>query len=264
MDPLPNTFPPFPQFAPGEVWLVGAGPGDPRLLTLLAVHAFRSADVVLHDALVDKRILALAREGAEVRFAGKRGGKTAHSQSDINGIIIALAREGRRVLRLKGGDPLVFGRGGEEALALQRARIPFRIVPGLTSGLAGPAVVGIPATTRNTNHAVILATGHCAAGGHGGVEWEALARTGQPIILYMAMAHLAEIALALQRGGLAADTPTAIIAAATTERERVLETRLAVAAKAAEAAGLEPPAIIVIGRTAALRAELVKGMAARA
>jgi uroporphyrin-III C-methyltransferase len=263
MDLLPNTFPAFPEFAPGEVWLVGAGPGDPRLLTLLAMHALRSADVVIHDALVDERILVLAREGAEIRFAGKRGGKPSSLQRDINEVIIALARAHKRVLRLKGGDPFVFGRGGEEALALSRAGVSFRIVPGLTSGLAGPALAGIPATTRETNHAVILATGHCAVDGGNGNDWTALARTGQPIVLYMAMSHLAEIAAALQRGGLPADTPTTIITAATTMRERVLESELAVAAAAAEAAGLEPPAIIVIGRQAALRAELLKGMVAR-
>jgi cobyrinic acid a,c-diamide synthase len=260
MHPHPNSFPSFPEFAPGEVWLVGAGPGDPRLLTLLAMHALRSADVVVHDALVDERILSLAREGAEIRFAGKRGGRPSHLQTDINQEIIALARAHKRVLRLKGGDPFVFGRGGEEALALSQAGVSFRIVPGLTSGLAGPALAGIPATTRETNHAIILATGRCGADGKGGNDWGALARTGQPIVLYMAMSHLAEIAAALQRGGLAADTPTTIITAATTTRERVLESELGIAAAAAEAAGLEPPAIIVIGRQASLRAELVKGM----
>jgi uroporphyrin-III C-methyltransferase len=260
MVPLPSTFPGFPEFAPGEVWLVGAGPGDPRLLTLLAWHALRSADVVVHDALVDERILGLACPGAEIRFAGKRGGKPSAQQSDINEVVIALARAHKRVLRLKGGDPFVFGRGGEEALALSRAGISFRIVPGLTAGLAAPALAGIPATTRETNHAVILATGRCAANGEGDIDWAALARTGQPIVLYMSMSHLAEIATALQRGGLAADTPTTIISAATTRRERVLESELQTAAAAAEAAGLEPPAIIVIGRPAALRAELLKGM----
>jgi uroporphyrin-III C-methyltransferase len=263
MQPLPNTFPSFPEFASGEVWLVGAGPGDPRLLTLLAVHALRSADIVLHDALVDERILELAREGAEIRFAGKRGGKPSPLQSDINEVVIALARARRKVLRLKGGDPFVFGRGGEEALALSRAGISFRIVPGLTSGLAAPALAGIPATTRETNHAIILATGHCAVESDEGLDWAALARIGQPIVLYMAMSRLAEIAAALQRGGLAPDTPTTIITDATTRRERVLESELGIVAVAAEAAGLQPPAIIVIGRQAALRAELLKGMAAR-
>jgi cobyrinic acid a,c-diamide synthase len=262
MHRLPDNFPKFPEFSPGEVWLVGAGPGDPQLLTLLAMHALHSADVVIHDALVDKRILTLAREGAEIRFAGKRGGKPSPPQRDINEVIIALARAHKKVLRLKGGDPFVFGRGAEEALALSRAGVPFRIVPGLTSGLAAPALAGIPATTRETNHAIILATGHCAVDSEEGNDWAALARTGQPIVLYMAMSHLAEIASALQRGGLAANTPTTIITAATTMRERVLESELGVAAAAAEAAGLEPPAIIVIGRQAGLRRELLKAMVA--
>ena len=197
----PDIFPPFPDMKPGEVWLVGAGPGDPRLLTVMAVHALGMADAVVHDALVDSRILKLARAGAEIHHAGKRGGKPSPHQRDINELIIALAKKGLRVLRLKGGDPFVFGRGGEEALALVRAGVPFRVVPGLTSGLAGPALAGIPATTRETNHAVILAAGYRAIDEVAEREWEALARTGQPIILYMAMPHLDVIARAFQRGG---------------------------------------------------------------
>jgi uroporphyrin-III C-methyltransferase len=260
MDPLPDTFPPFPEMNPGEVWLVGAGPGDPRLLTLMALHALRSADVVIHDALVDPAILRLARAGAKLHHAGKRGGKPSPQQRDINELIIAEAKQGHRVLRLKGGDPFVFGRGGEEARALVGAGIPFRVVPGLTSGLAGLALAGIPATTRETNHAVILAAGHRAIDEEGTKEWEALAATGQPIILYMAMAHLDAIAAAFQRGGLSPDTPTTIIASASLESERVLETRLGAAAADAKANGIEPPTIIVVGSIAGLRAELLGGM----
>jgi uroporphyrin-III C-methyltransferase len=160
------------------------------------------------------------------------------------------------VLRLKGGDPFVFGRGGEEARALAQAGISFRVVPGLTAGLAGAALAGIPATMRETNHAVILATGHRAVDERAEREWEALARTGQPIILYMAMSHLADIARAFERGGIAADTPVTIIASASLEGERILETRLGAAAADAKSHGLEPPAIIVVGTIAGLRTEL--------
>src|SRR5215469_3956139 len=133
----------FPEFRGGEVWLAGAGPGDPRLLTLLALHALASADEVVYDALVDARVLELAGKGAVLTFAGKRGGRTSSAQRDINGLLIERARAGRRVLRLKGGDPFVFGRGGEEALALAAAAIPFRIIPGVTAGLAATALAGI-------------------------------------------------------------------------------------------------------------------------
>jgi uroporphyrin-III C-methyltransferase len=256
----PDIFPPFPDMAPGEVWLVGAGPGDPRLLTVMAIHALRVADTIVHDALVDERILRLAREGAEIRFAGKRGGRPSPLQRDINELIVAEAKMGRRVLRLKGGDPFVFGRGGEEAHALVRAGIPFRIVPGLTSGLAAPALAGIPATTRETNHAVILAAGHRAEGESAERAWEALAATGQPIILYMALAQLDEIAAAFLRGGLSPDTPAAIISQATSASERVVDTRLSDLVADARAHDIRAPAVIVVGSIAGLRAVLASGM----
>src|SRR5437016_2824771 len=139
----------FPTLAPGHVWLAGAGPGDPGLLTLDAMAGLAQADVVVHDALVDKRVLALANPQARLEFAGKRGGKPSPLQADISQRLIELAREGRRVLRLKGGDPFVFGRGGEEALALANAGIAFRIIPGVTSGLAALVAASIPATMRS-------------------------------------------------------------------------------------------------------------------
>jgi uroporphyrin-III C-methyltransferase len=254
-------YPEFPAFNPGEVWLVGAGPGDPRLLTLMAVHALRSCDVVVHDELIDPRVLDYLRPSADIESAGKRGGIPSPHQRDINERLIALARENKRVLRLKGGDPFVFGRGGEEALSLARAGVRFRVVPGLTSGLAGAALAGIPATTRETNHAVILATGHRAIDEHSGREWEAIARTGQPVILYMAMAHLGEIASAFMRGGMAAETPVAIIGSATFPAERVLETELHRAAADAKANNVGAPAVVVVGRIAALRSELLANLA---
>lgn len=256
----PDIFPAFPDMVPGEVWLVGAGPGDPRLLTVMAIHALRSADTIVHDALVDARILRLARDDAEIHYAGKRGGRPSPQQRDINEIILAEARRGRRVLRLKGGDPFVFGRGGEEAYALSAAGIPFRIVPGLTSGLAALALAGIPATTRETNHAVILAAGHRAEGDSAIRAWEALAATGQPIILYMALAQLEEISAAFLRGGMSPATPATIISHATGVDERIVDTHLADLVADARAHDIEAPAVIVVGSIAGLRAVLAPGM----
>lgn len=260
MKQLPDNIVDFPVFVPGEVWLTGAGPGDPRLLTLMAVHALQTADDVVHDALVDARVLRLARAEATLIPAGKRGGKPSLHQGDINELLIERAKSGRRVLRLKGGDPFVFGRGGEEAMALTRAGLRFRVIPGITSGLAGAALAGIPATTRTTNHAVILATGHRAADEASAADWEALAHSGQPIILYMAISHFSEIAAAFQRGGLAPETPTTVIQSATTEHERVFETKLGVAAAEAKEQGLSAPSIIVVGAIAGLRRELLAHM----
>ena len=164
MRAMDDLFRDMPAFAPGSVWLAGAGPGDPGLLSLLALHGLRQADVVVYDALVDERILALARPRHCAEYAGKRGGKPSAKQRDISLRLIELAREGKRVLRLKGGDPFVFGRGGEEALALVAARIPFRIVPGISAGIGGLAYAGIPVTHRDVNSAVTFVTGHDASG----------------------------------------------------------------------------------------------------
>jgi uroporphyrin-III C-methyltransferase len=236
----------YPAFAPGEVWLVGAGPGDPGLLTLDAVAGLLQADVVVHDALVDARVLALARSGAQMQFAGKRGGKPSIAQEDISAQLVAFARRGLRVLRLKGGDPFVFGRGGEEILALAAAGVPFRVVPGVTAGLGGLASACIPATMRGVNQAIILATGH-GPDEEGDIDWSALARTRQPIVLYMGLRNLENIAAALMRGGLPASTPAAVIASATLAEQQVLVSKLECIATDARAANFAAPAIVVIG-----------------
>ena len=172
----------LPDFEPGHVWLVGAGPGDPGLLSALALHALGRADTVVYDALVDPRILRLARAGTALDYAGKRGGRPSPEQPDISARLIRLAREGKRVLRLKGGDPCVFGRGGEEAGALAAAGVPFRIVPGITAGIGGLAYAGIPLTHRDTNSAVTFLTGHDSDGSaQGGLDWQAIAR-GAPVL----------------------------------------------------------------------------------
>src|SRR5712671_5908128 len=246
----------LPDFTPGSVWLVGAGPGDPGLLSALALHALDRADVLVYDALVDPRILALAPAGAQLDYAGKRGGRPSPSQPDISARLIRLAREGRRVLRLKGGDPCVFGRGGEEALALAEAAIPFRIVPGITAGIGGLAYAGIPVTHRDINSAVTFVTGHSSGGAvPNGIDWEAIARGSPVIVLYMGLRQLGAIAARLIAAGRRADEPVAIVSKATTPAQRVLVTSLAKAAAAAEA-GIEGPTIIAVGEVVRLRAAL--------
>src|SRR6516162_8995262 len=217
--------PDAPVLAPGHVWLAGAGPGDPGLLTLDALAGLSQADVVVHDALVDRRVLALAGPQARLEFAGKRGGRPSATQADISRRIIELAKAGERVLRLKGGDPFVFGRGGEEAIALAAAGVPFRIVPGVTAGLAALAAASIPATLREVNRAVIFAAGHGAEDDH--FDWGPLARAGAPIVLYMVLHSLDRIAAALMRAGCDPESPAAVIAAATTSAERLLVSTLA-------------------------------------
>jgi uroporphyrin-III C-methyltransferase len=246
----------LPELAPGSVWLVGAGPGDPGLLSMLAFHALSQADAVVYDALVDPRVLALARAGAELDYAGKRGGRPSPQQPDISLRLIRLARAGKRVLRLKGGDPFVFGRGGEEALALVAAGVPFRIVPGITAGIGGLAYAGIPATHRDTNSAVAFVTGHASDGEvPDGLDWEALARV-PVLVLYMALKHLDQITRRLMAAGKPADEPVAIVIKAATPQQRVVETTLARAAADAVAHGLEPPAVIAVGPVVRLRAGL--------
>jgi len=235
-----------PTLARGEVWLVGAGPGDPGLLTLDALAALLQADVIVHDALVDVRVLRLAGKNAVLEFAGKRGGKPSASQDDISERLVTLARSGLRVVRLKGGDPFVFGRGGEEVLALVAAKVPFRVVPGITAGLGGLAVAGIPATMRGVNQAIILATAH-NPDEQDTTDWAALARAGQPIVLYMAMRTLEAIVAALMSGGLAASTPAAIIASASLAEQRVVESTLGTLVADARTGNVGAPAIVVIG-----------------
>ena len=245
----------LPAFEPGWVWLVGAGPGDPGLLTLLAAHALAAADIVVHDALVDARILALARPDAVLRFAGKRGGKPSPTQPDISAQLVRLAREGKRVLRLKGGDPFVFGRGGEEALALVAAGVPFRIVPGVTAATGGLGYAGIPVTHRDTNSAVTFITGHTIGGAvPDGLDWPALARGAPVLVFYMALKHIGEIAERLIAAGRPPSEPVALVAHATTDRQQVVETDLANVAAAA--LSVEPPALLVVGEVVRLRSGL--------
>jgi len=245
----------LPSFQPGWVWLVGAGPGDPALLTIAALHALRNADTVVHDALVDPRILSLAAPGAELIYAGKRGGKPSPKQPDISARLVALAREGRKVLRLKGGDPFLFGRGGEEALTLVDAGIPFRVVPGVTAAIGGMAYAGIPMTHRATATAVTFVTGHNLSGQlPSDLDWRALASGAQVLVFYMALKHIDDIVTRLLSAGLPADTPAALIADATTTRQNIIECRLSDAPEAATA--VSPPALFVVGEVVRLRGGL--------
>jgi len=258
---LANVRGAMPVLPPGHVWLAGAGPGDPGLLTLYALAGLAHADVIVHDALVDKRVLALAGAQARLEFAGKRGGRPSALQADISKRLIELAKEGRRVLRLKGGDPCIFGRGGEEAMALAAAGIPFRIIPGVTSGLAALAAASIPATVRQVNRAIILAAGH--GGEEDGYDWGPLARTGEPIVLYMVMHNLERVAAALIAAGRQPKTPAAIIVAATTPAERILVSTLERIAADAREHALESPAIAVIGDIVKMRDHLLATVANR-
>ncbi|WP_417411412.1 uroporphyrinogen-III C-methyltransferase [Hoeflea sp.] len=247
----------LPQMKPGEVWLVGAGPGDPGLLTLHAANALSQADVIVHDALVNADCLKLARTGALLEYAGKRGGKPSAKQRDISLRLVELAREGHRVLRLKGGDPFVFGRGGEEALTLVEHQVPFRVVPGITAGIGGLAYAGIPVTHRDTNHTVTFLTGHDSSGVvPDRIDWDGVARGSQVIIMYMAMKHIAAIASSLIAAGRNADEPVAFVTDASTAEQKVLETTLSRAADDVAASGLQPPAIVVIGQVVRLRPAL--------
>ena len=254
---MTDAFAELPDLMPGHVWLAGAGPGDPGLMTLLAVHALRQADVIVYDALVDETCLRWASARADLHFAGKRGGKPSPKQRDISLKLVELARSGKRVLRLKGGDPFVFGRGGEEALTLVEHRVPFRIVPGVTAGIGGLAYAGIPVTHRDTNHAVTFLTGHDSSGlVPERIDWAAIAKGSPVIVMYMAMKHIAPIVAALLEAGRQASEPVAFVCNASTPQQQVLETTLGRAVEDVAASRLEPPAIVVVGDVVRLRSSL--------
>jgi len=251
---LPSS---LPAIQPGHVWLAGAGPGDPGLLTLLAAKALSEADVIVHDALVNDDCLKLARSGAILEYAGKRGGKPSAKQRDISLRLVELAKSGLRVLRLKGGDPFVFGRGGEEAMTLIEHGVPFRIVPGITAGIGGLAYAGIPVTHREVNHTVTFLTGHDSSGVvPDRIDWDAIGRGSPVIVMYMAMKHMGQIAANLIAAGRSVDEPVAFVCDAATPAQTVLETTLGRAEADMLSAGIEPPAIVVVGEVVRLRASL--------
>ncbi len=260
MNANPNSSYPLP----GMVLLVGSGPGDPDLLTIGAFKALQTADVVVHDSLVSEEILALIPETCEKIHAGKRGGSPSACQADISETLVQLAKAGRRVVRLKGGDPFVFGRGGEEAERLVADSIPFRVIPGLTSGVAGPAYAGIPITHRDVNANVAFLTGHESAENpsfmdgepSSRINWEAVATAFPVLVLYMAMQNLAVVVSRLIQAGRSPDTPVAVIRWATTIKQQTLITTLGDVTDDVETLALKPPAIIVIGDVVRYREQL--------
>ena len=241
-------------FEPGWVWLAGAGPGDPGLITALGLYAVSAADVILYDALANDALLGLARPGAALIFAGKRAGTKSCKQSDISRTLVSLARKGKRVLRLKGGDPLVFGRGAEEALTLAEAGVPFRIVPGVTAGIGGLAYAGIPVTHRDTGHVVTFITGHGADGKLPDLDWAAVAAGSPTLVLYMARRFAGEIASKLIAAGRSPDEPAAVVANASLDHQSVHITTLH--GLGAAAAVSSAPAILVIGENVRLREQM--------
>lgn len=237
----PTAHPDSPRVA-----LVGAGPGDPELLTLKAVRLLAAAEVVLYDRLVSPEILAMAAPDAELIDVGKRPG-ASHTQDLINDLLVGVAQSGRRVVRLKGGDPFVFGRGGEEVEALAAHGIACEVVPGISSALAAPTAAGIPITHRTVSRAFTVVTGHEAL--HSSpVDWGAAARLGGTLVVLMGVERRAELAQRMMAEGLAADTPVAVVVDATTAEQRVWRGRL----DALGDADVVSPAVMVIGAVAAL------------
>jgi uroporphyrin-III C-methyltransferase len=227
-----------------HVSLVGAGPGDPELLTIKAVRALRRATVVLADDLVADGVLRFVRRSARVIHVGKRGGCASTPQAFIEKLMIAEARRGERVVRLKGGDPFVFGRGGEECDALRASGIEVEVINGLTAGIAAPAAIGIPVTDRRFTQGVALVTGH---GSEHEPDWAALARSGLTLVIYMGVARVQDLVDALLRGGLHGDTPAAVISAAHTPQQRHALCSLATLADTVAAERLPSPAILIVG-----------------
>ena len=227
----------------GKVHLVGAGPGDPELLTLKAVRLLKDADVVLHDELVGEQILRLVRPHAQIRNVGKRCGKKNISQEEINFLMVTLAASGLQVVRLKGGDPLIFGRIGEEVAALREANVNFEIVPGITAALGAASSAQIPLTHRQSSHAVVFLAGHSASGADP-TNWRALVSLGATVVIYMPGHRYSELARKLRGAGLPDETPCAIISRATTSDEQAFPTNVA---NLGEAPRLPAPTLLVIG-----------------
>ena len=236
----------------GKCYLVGAGPGDLGLVTLRAKECIEEAEVIVYDYLCNPEMLKWAPESAEVIYAGKKAGAHTLTQEEINALLVEKALAGKNVVRLKGGDPFVFGRGAEEAQALATARVPFVVVPGITSAIAGPAYAGIPVTHRGLSASVTIASGHTASD----YDWHALATGSGTLVFLMALGNLEEIVERLLAHGRAADEPAAVIQWATTARQRTVHAPLATIAEGARHAQLGSPAVLVVGPTAALAQQL--------
>jgi uroporphyrin-III C-methyltransferase len=237
----------------GKVFICGAGPGDPKLITLRAVELLKTCDVVLYDRLVGREIIDQIRAGTEKVYVGRAAGDPATHQDRTNELMVKYAKKGKNVLRLKGGDPFIFGRGAEEAEYLIRHGIKFEIVPGITSAIASPAYAGVPLTHRRYSSSVAIVTGH------GGAEkdelvvrWDRLAGAVDTIVVLMGIGQLDQISRDLAKAGMKKSTKVAIIASGTTEKQRVVRGMLGTIAGVARKAGVKPPAVVVIGRVAGL------------
>jgi len=251
---IEKLFEKLPDMISGWVWLAGAGPGDPGLLSLLTLKGLQQADVVIYDALVSQDVLDMIGRSAVLEFAGKRGGQPSAKQADISDQLIKHAKAGKKVLRLKGGDPFIFGRGGEEARCLVKSNIPFRVIPGITAGIGGLAYAGIPLTDRHTNSAVTFLTGHGKDGGLSkDIDWDSLSKSSPVIVIYMALSRVELMCQQFLKSGRRPDEALAIISRATMPDQTVLVTTLVDAAEAVVNAKIKAPALIVLGENVKLR-----------
>ncbi|QDC44744.1 siroheme synthase CysG [Methylophilus medardicus] len=239
----------------GEVYLVGGGPGDPDLLTFRALRLMQQCDVCVYDKLVSKEVMELVRRDAELVFVGKSRDQHTLPQEEINQLLARLALEGKRVLRLKGGDPFIFGRGGEEIETLMQHGVPFQVVPGITAANGVSTYAGIPLTHRDYAQACLFITGHLKDGTVD-LDWQAMARPNQTVVIYMGLVGLAQICSNLIAQGVSPDMPAAVIQQGTTQKQRVVESTLQHLAAEVAAAGLKPPSLTIIGEVVKLRARL--------
>jgi len=241
----------------GKVYIVGAGPGDPELITIKATRLIRSADVILYDRLVSEETISLAKEGCELIYVGKHPGESSITQERINEMLVEKAQEGGSIVRLKGGDPFLFGRGGEEAQVLSREGISYEVVPGITSAISVPAYAGIPVTQRHIASSVAFITGHEASTKtKGTVEWERIAQSVDTLVVMMGIRNLGNIAERLIKGGRDPKTPVAIIEKGTTKLQKTITGTLETIEVKARIEGIKPPAITIIGKVVNLREEL--------
>ncbi|RLG97386.1 uroporphyrinogen-III C-methyltransferase [Candidatus Bathyarchaeota archaeon] len=241
----------------GKVYIVGAGPGDPELITIKAARLIRSADVILYDRLVSEETIFLAKEGCELIYVGKHPGESSTTQERINEMLVEKAQEGGSIVRLKGGDPFLFGRGGEEAQVLSREGISYEVVPGITSAISVPAYAGIPVTQRHIASSVAFITGHEASTKtKGTVEWERIAQSVDTLVVMMGIRNLGNIAERLINGGRDPKTPVAIIEKGTTKLQKTITGTLETIEVKARIEGIKPPAITIIGKVVNLREEL--------
>ncbi|MBK3518079.1 uroporphyrinogen-III C-methyltransferase [Carboxylicivirga marina] len=231
----------------GKVWLVGAGPGDPELITMKAANLLKKADVILYDYLVNTDLLDYCQPHCQMVYVGKKKDKHTFPQNELNEMLVHYAEDNQCIVRLKGGDPFVFGRGVEEIMTLIEHDIDYEVVPGITSGVAVPAYMGIPVTARHTASSVTFVTGHPAKNGKNAVDWQSLAKASDTLVVYMGISNAAHIASELQQGGKGSDTPVAVIRWGTYAQQSMLKSTLNTIGADMQEAGFKPPALMVIG-----------------